>query len=248
MSRIIICGINGKMGNHIYDVATKRGHHVVCGVDLKMAGTADCPVYSDFDQVKEFADAVIDFSSPNALDGLLRFAITNELPLVLGATGYTEKDEEAIFSASKKIPIFKSSNTSLAVNLLVKLCSIATKYLSGFDVEIIDKHHAQKKDSPSGTAKMLCNAIQMASSEDLTAVYGRKGKGKRKSDEIGVHSIRGGTVVGEHSVLYLGENESLALTHTAYSKELFADGAIKACEFIIKQPCGKYDMNDLLPF
>lgn len=246
--RIIICGINGKMGKFTYDVAIKSGYQVVCGIDQKTSGSVDCPVYSSFDEVKEFAEVVVDFSSPSALPDLLKFSTENKLPVVLCSTGYCKADEDAIFYASKQIPIFKASNTSLSINLIATLCELTSKFLEGYDIEIIEKHHSLKNDSPSGTAKMIFDAINSKNGEKFNVVYGRKGKCKRKNNEIGVHSIRGGSTVGEHTILFLGENETISITHTATSKELFAQGAIKACEFITNKPCGLYGMKDIFKF
>lgn len=246
--RIIICGINGKMGKFTYDVAIKNGHQVVCGIDQKTSGSVDCPVYSTFDEVKEFAEVLIDFSSPNALPDLLNFVTENKIPTVLCTTGYSKLDEETICCASKRTPIFKTSNTSLSLNLITMLCELTSSFLKGYDVEIIEKHHSQKNDSPSGTAKMIFDAINSKNGENFDAVYGRKGNCKRKDNEIGVHSIRGGSTIGEHTILFLGKNETISITHTATSKELFAEGAIKACEFITNKPCGLYEMKDIFKF
>ena len=246
MLNIIISGINGKMGNFVYDSAIKHGHAVVCGVDEITLGRTECPVYKSFDEVKHFADAIIDFSSPTSLNGLLKYAKANKIPLVIGTTDYNQNQEKEILTASECIPIFKSANTSLGVNLILKLCSLATKWLNGFDIEIVDKHHKYKKDSPSGTANLILNAIKKQLEYTPSPVYGRNGKTPRQTNEIGVHSVRGGTVVGEHSVFFFGENESVTITHTAYSKELFADGAIKATEFIANKKSGLYDMNDIV--
>ena len=246
MIKIIISGINGKIGSLIYELASERSHQVVCGIDLKTVSEVDCPVYSSFSQIKEHADVIVDFSSTACLDDLLEFSKSSKLPLVIGTTGYSPSQEKMIKDISKTIPVFKSANMSLGVNLLIKLCKQATSVLRGFDIEIVDKHHKYKKDSPSGTAKMLYNAINEVKQNEYSPVYGRRGKHPRKQTEIGIHALRGGAVVGEHSVFYFGENETVTLTHTANSKKLFADGAIKACEFISKQSAGLYSMDDIL--
>ena len=219
------------MGTQIYDVATAKNHQVVCGIDKATMSNFDCPVYNDFDQINQLADVIVDFSSPSALSPLLAYATNNSIPLVIGATGHSKAQEKDVLSASKQIPIFMSSNTSFGVNYFIKLCTLATKLFNGYDVEIIEKHHKNKKDSPSGTTNLIYNEISKASAP------------LAKSQ---IHSLRGGTVVGDHSVIFLGDNESITLTHSAQSKKLFADGAIKACEFITTKKQGFYTMNDLI--
>ncbi len=246
MLKIIICGINGKMGNFIYESALKRSHSVICGVDKSTVGFTECPVYPDFEQIKYLADVIIDFSSPSALPHLLDYATANKLPLVIGTTGYDEIQEKLIFDASKTIPIFKSANTSLGINLLIKLCKIANISLKGFDVEITEFHHKGKKDSPSGTANLIYQSLTSSPCSLKTLACGRNGNYKRKEGEIGIHSIRGGSTVGKHTVYFFGENESISISHEAHSKELFAEGAIKASEFITTKSAGLYDMNDLI--
>ncbi|MBQ7373411.1 MAG: 4-hydroxy-tetrahydrodipicolinate reductase [Clostridia bacterium] len=248
MLKIIICGINGKIGSLLYDSATNNSHQVVSGIDKITVSAVDCPVYPNFYQVKEHADVIVDFSSPSCLNDLLCYAIENKTPLVIGTTGYSNEQEKKIMEVSKSIPIFKSANTSLGVNLILKLCKFATTVLNGFDIEITDKHHRHKKDSPSGTAKMIYDVIAQTLRYPTSPIYGRKGSEKRKPREIGIHSLRGGSVVGEHSVFFFGENETITITHTANSKQLFAFGAIKAAEFIVTKPNGLYDMDDLLTF
>ncbi len=240
MLRLIICGINGAMGNTAYNLAIKRGHNVVCGIDKVTVGKTECPVYKDFDQINEHADVIIDFSSPSALDGLLSYALTNKTPLVLCATGYSTEQEYSIAQASKNIPIFKSPNTSVGIRLFSHLCQILTENAKGFDIEIIEKHHKNKKDSPSGTAKLLSDCIAKAQNKANMSEQSQK-----TTSKTAIHSIRGGSVVGEHSVVFLGEYESFTLTHTAHSKELFAKGAIDACEFIMNSHNGLYGMSDL---
>jgi len=246
MLNIIIVGINGQIGKFVYDSAKKNNINVVCGVDKNIVGEFDCPVFRSFDEVKNDADVIIDFSIPEMITEVLGFAKENKCAVVIGTTGYDEMQEEYISAMAQYIPIFKSSNMSLGVNLVLKLCCQAAKTLKDFDVEIIDKHHNRKLDAPSGTTILIADAIKNAVKEEREYVYGRKGKGRRQKSEIGIHSVRGGTLVGEHDILFLGNNESVTITHTAYSKELFADGAIKAAEFIEKKPKGFYDMNDLL--
>lgn len=231
MLKLIICGINGAMGTQIYHSAISKNHEVVCGIDKTTLSNIECPIYNDFDQINHHANVIVDFSSPTITERLLDFAIDNCLPLVIGTTGHTKRQEKDILDASTRIPIFKSANTSLGVNLFIKLCKIAASYLNNFDVSIIEKHHINKKDSPSGTANLIYDEIS---------------KANHNLSKSNIHSLRGGTIVGEHSVIYLGRNESITLTHSAQSKQLFASGAIDACEFIVKQQSGLYTMEDLI--
>lgn len=246
MLNIIICGINGEMGLSVYRRALINNHNVICGIDKSTVGITDCPVFSDFDQIRHLADVIIDFSAPDVTSKLLKYATENSMPLVIGTTGHSEKQEHDILNASNIIPVFKSANMSLGINLLIKLCKEANFNLSGFDVEIIEKHHKNKLDSPSGTAKLIIDGINENCNPPKSPIFGRLGQSKRTSGEIGVHSVRGGSTVGEHSVSFFGEYESITLTHTAYSKDLFAQGAIKACEFITKQKNGLFDMQKLI--
>ena len=239
MLRLIICGINGTMGTLLYNQAINRGHHVVCGIDKLTVGKTECPVYKDIDQTNEHADAIIDFSSPSILSSLLTYSTANKTPLVLCSTGYSANEENLIKQASKKIPIFKSANTSTGIMHFTQLCQHLAKCLKDFDVEIIEKHHKHKKDSPSGTAKLIAdnitNQIKSISIENS----------KQKAPHIDIHSIRGGSIVGEHSVLFLGEYDSFTLTHTAHSKLLFANGALDACEYLTTKPNGLYNIDNL---
>lgn len=243
---IIISGICGKMGTEIYEEAKRNGIDVVCGVDKVIKGNFDCPVYKNFFEVNYYADVIIDFSDQSALINLLEYATQSKTPLVIGTTGLSENDESLIENASSLIPVFKASNTSLCVSALIEICKILSEKLDGYDVEIIDCHHNKKKDAPSGTSYAIYNAINSAKNGKMQPAYGRKGNVKRNKNEICIHSVRGGGVVGEHEILFLGENDCLKIKHTAYSKRLFADGAIKASKFIIGKPNGLYGMEDFI--
>ena len=249
MLNAIINGISGKMGTSVYERAKESGVNVACGVDKLKRGFFDCPVYSSFDEVKEYADGVIDFSSPTALDELLRFCVSNSMPLVLATTGFSEEDDEKISEAAKLIPIFKCSNTSKSVYLFLKILGEVAEKLSDYDAEIIERHHNLKKDAPSGTSLSAYNAIEKARSDKgviSEAVFGRKGLSKRKKGDVGIHSVRGGSLVGEHEATFYSQYDSISITHTAYSKVLFADGAIDAFRFIIAKEKGLYSMDDLI--
>lgn len=243
---VIISGINGKIGKLVYKQAKQNLHNVICGVDKNTIGEFDCPVFKSFDEIKSYANAIIDFSSTEVLTDLLKFSLATKTPAVLGTTGYSAGQEKEILLASKIIPIFRANNFSLGVSVVKKLCETAAKALNDFDVEIIDVHHRNKLDAPSGTTKTLYDAIVAVLNEEKTAVYGRQGAKRRLKSEIGIHSVRGGSVIGEHEILFLGDNETVSVKHTAYSKELFANGALKAAAFITDKKCGLYGMDDLI--
>ncbi len=247
MIDVLICGIGGKMGENLVGVLKDDGGaRVVCGVDLHPAA-GEIPVYSSFDDVKEKVDVIIDFSSPAALKGELEWAVKNGVPAVLASTGYSAEDLKYIDECSKKIAIFRTANFSVGVNLLVKLVKEAAEALGEqFDIEIIEKHHNRKVDAPSGTALMLADGANAAFGGEKEFLYGREGAvGKRKS-EIGIHAVRGGTIVGEHDVMFAGEDEIITLSHSARSKRVFAAGAVKAAKWLVGKSSGKYDMNDVL--
>lgn len=243
---ITISGINGKMGNEIYKAAKDKNHSVLCGVDLNIVGEFDCPVYKSFDEINTLCDVIIDFSSPDNLSSLLRYATENGIPLVIGTTGYSKQQEDQILSASKIIPVFKSDNFSLGIYAMLKTIEVAIKYLDNYDLEITETHHNKKIDSPSGTAKQIIKTIQISLNKETYLKFGRYGTEKRNQSDIGVHSLRGGGITGIHEVLFLGEKEYLSIKHVALEKSVFADGAIKAAEFIVSQPRGLYGFNNLL--
>ena len=248
MVNVLISGAKGKMGCKVKTACNQSEVvNAVCGVDLVEDLTnTNFPIYSSFSCVKEKVDAIIDFSSPLNLDNILGYAISNNVPCVLCATGYSEEDIKKINDASSKIAIFRSANMSLGVNVLIDLVKKASEVLKTFDIEIIEKHHNQKVDAPSGTALMLADAVKEVLDEKFY-LYGREGKvGKRDKNEIGIHAIRGGNIVGEHDVLFCGENETITLSHTATDRSVFANGAVKAAEFIADKKSGMYNMNDVI--
>ncbi len=246
MVNILINGALGRMGKKVFEaVSVTENAQVVCGVDIK-EDNSNFPVYDSFDKVTEKVDVVIDFSSPVVLDKLLSFAVKTSTPVVLCTTGYTADDIEKINEASKKVALFRSANMSLGVNTVMELVKEATKLLYGFDIEIIEKHHNQKVDAPSGTALMLADAVKSVNT-DSTYVYGREGKvGKRTKTEIGIHAVRGGTIVGEHDVLFAGENETITISHSAQDRSVFAFGAVRASIFLAGKKVGLYNMQDLI--
>ncbi len=250
MINVLLSGACGKMGQTVsLTTLNDSDIKIVCGVD-KADLICDYPVFHSFDDVNIKPDVIIDFSIASALDDILKFAVANSTPVVLCTTGYSKEQIEIIKETSKKIPIFFSFNMSIGVNLL---CSISKKVSSvlgdDFDIEIVEKHHNQKIDAPSGTAIMLANAINEQSYEKYRYEYDRHSKRqKRSKNEIGIHSIRGGNIVGEHDVIFAGEDEVITLSHSANSKKIFAKGAIKASKFIVGKPSGLYDMNDIFNF
>lgn len=237
------------MGRVITDCVAQRDDcKIVAGVDLNLNDSFGYPVYDSFDTVTESADVIIDFSHPSCLDGLLRFSAEKKLPLVLATTGFSATQTDNIKAASKDIPLFFTFNMSLGINLLVALSKKAAAVLDGnFDIEIIEKHHNQKIDAPSGTAIMLAEAINATLDNRMMYEYDRHSKReKRPANEIGVHSIRGGNIVGEHEVLFAGHDEVITLSHRATSKEVFAVGAIKAALYMKGKTPGLYDMNNVI--
>lgn len=246
MVKILLVGALGKMGAKIRETVEKTdGAQIICGVDRKDESLS-FPVYSSFDKVSESPDVIIDFSSADNLSAVLGFAESRSVPAVLCATGYSPADETKIKTASDKIAIFRSANMSLGVNLLISLVKKAEETLKNFDVEIIEKHHNMKADAPSGTALMLANAVKEVSPEKFF-VYGREGEvGARNRDEIGIHAVRGGNIVGEHEVLFAGESETVTLSHSATDRSVFARGAVQASIYLSSKKSGLFDMNDLI--
>lgn len=245
---ILIRGICGKMGTNIYELLQNDNEaNVVCGVDIAKKDLA-VPVYTDFNDVKEDVDVIIDFSTPDSLETVLLFAEARKCGIVLGTTGYSEADLKRIEMAARRIPVFKTANLSVGVNLMELLVKQAAQFLGDkFDIEIIEKHHNLKKDAPSGTALMLAKSANEGRDNALKEVYGREGiVGAREKNELGIHAVRGGTIVGEHEVMFCGEDEIITISHSARSKKVFAAGAIKAAKWLAGKSAGKYDMSDLL--
>lgn len=250
MINIIICGASGKMGQVVERTAKENGNfNIVGGVDKVNIGQP-FPIFNKFSDINVNADVIIDFSNPALLDGMLEYAKTTKTAIVIATTGYSDNELEKIKLASKEIPIFFTFNMSLGVNLICSLAKKAASILGdGFDVEIIEKHHNQKIDAPSGTAIMLANAVNSVFDDKMNYEYDRHSKRvKRTKNEIGIHSIRGGTIVGEHDVIFAGHDEVVTISHSAQSKEVFAVGAVRAAEFLSGKSAGLYDMNSVLSF
>ena len=243
--QMIIGGALGRMGRELALAAENAGISVACGVDVAYNGQpAAFPMVTGYEKVTVPADVIVDFSRPDALPELLALARERGIPVVLCATGYTDVELEAIRRAGESIPVLRSANMSLGVNVLTELVSMAARTLKGFDIEIVEKHHRMKADSPSGTALMLYEA---ASSSENEAVFGRYGRTQKRTDsEIGIHAVRGGTVTGEHEVGFYGSGEEIILTHRAENRSLFAQGALKAAQFLSGKPAGLYSMRDVV--
>lgn len=251
MIRLLINGFCGQMGRTLLNAVHARSDDfcVAAGVDAFFEGVSDgIPVVKTPDEVSVPVDVVIDFSVPAALPAVLRFAQTRGIPAVIGTTGLTERDRVLLESAAERIPVFQTGNMSLGVNLQLELVKRAEATLgSAFDVEIIEKHHNRKIDAPSGTALMLGDAIASQHTGELEYVFGRSEKNKRRSkNEIGFHSIRGGTLSGEHEVMFIGQDEVVEVTHRAYSKHVFAVGALRAAEYVLQKPAGLYSMQNIM--
>ncbi len=236
------------MGRAVCATAAERGDTaIVAGIDKNIPEVPMAfPVFQSPDDVNVEADVLIDFSHHTALEGLLRFVTAKRLPAVFATTGYTPEDEAAVSRAATGLPIFRSANMSYGVHVLNELVRKATETLwDSYDVEIVEAHHHHKQDAPSGTAKMLLKTIVETSGAG-TPCYGRNGlPGPRSENEVGVHAVRGGTIVGEHTVLFAGYDEMIEIKHTALSKKVFAVGALKAAAFLPGKPAGLYSMKDL---
>ena len=250
MQKILISGCNGHMGRVIADIcASDPQVEVVAGIDILGQKNPDFPVFSSPAACDIPADVVIDFSHPSALALLLEMCQARHLPVVLATTGYDQAQLEAISEAARHIPVFRSANMSLGVNVLLDLVKKAAAVLGGdYDVEIVERHHHRKVDAPSGTALMLADAAASALPYEAEYVYDRHDVRKpRDPHEIGISSVRGGTIVGDHTVIFAGRDEVIELSHHAASREVFAVGAVRAAKFLAQgRAPGLYSMSDLL--
>ena len=240
--KIIIGGALGRMGRELALAAADAGVEVACGVDVAYAGQAAAfPIVTGYERIPADADVLIDFSRPDALPELLQAALTRRMPVVLCTTGYTDVELSSIREAAQTLPVLRSANMSLGVNVLSELVSMAARTLEGFDVEIVEKHHRMKADSPSGTALMLYESVQKEKGPETNPVYGRYGRTqKRTAGEVGIHAVR------EHEVGFYGNGEQVILTHRAESRALFAQGALKAAAYLMGKPAGLYSMRDVV--
>lgn len=250
MIKAILCGASGKMGGFVSAAAEADGEiKIVAGVD-KINNGENFPIFSSFADINVNADVIIDFSNPALLDSLINYAVCSNTPAVIATTGYSDTQIEKIKAAAEKVPIFFSFNMSLGVNLIASLAKKAAQILgNGFDIEIIEKHHNQKLDAPSGTAIMLANTVNSVFGDTLNYEYDRHSvRRKRPNNEIGIHSVRGGTIVGEHDVIFAGHDEVITISHSAQSKEVFAVGAVRAAKFLCGKKAGLYDMSSIMSF
>lgn len=248
MVRIILSGANGKMGKVIQSVVSGRDNcEIVAGVDINTESNG-FPVYSSFEEIKEEADVIIDFSNPALLNSLLSYSEKKSIPVVIATTGYDDSQKKQIEEAAKKTAVFFTYNMSLGINLLANLAKKAVEVLGDeFDIEIIEKHHNQKIDAPSGTALMLADAICEEIQKPMKYEYDRHSKReKRTKNEIGMHAVRGGTIVGEHEIVFAGRDEIITLSHSARSKEIFAVGAVNAAMFMADKKSGMYSMKEMI--
>lgn len=249
MINILMSGCNGKMGQVISRLASQRDDlRVAAGFDIQNSLPNPYPVFTNLESCDVKVDVIIDFSNPSALENLLNFAVKKSIPVVVATTGLTQNHMALIDTASKKIPVFFSANMSIGVNLLIDLVQKAAKVLEGnFDIEIVEKHHNQKIDAPSGTALAIADAINSALEQKQDYIFDRHSRRKKRSKtEIGIHAVRGGTIVGDHSVIFAGNDEIIELNHIATSKEIFGVGSLKAAKYLYDKKPGMYNMKDLI--
>jgi len=250
MIRILMHGCNGRMGRVMEELVKEEENlAIVAGVDVYPGEEKKYPVYKIISACKETVDVVIDFSTATAIDELLTFCVQNKLPLVLCTTGLSNELLEKVAEATKQIPLLKSANMSLGINLLMGLLKNAAKVLAtaGYDIELVEKHHNQKIDAPSGTALALVDAINDEMGQAYHYVYDRSPvREKRGKMEIGIAAMRGGTIVGEHEVIFAGADEVISFKHTAHSRMVFAKGAMEAARFLVGKAAGIYDMSDVI--
>lgn len=252
MVRAIMHGCNGRMGRVVTGLVREdEAIEIVAGVDAYTGIDNEYPVFESIEKCDVDADVVIDFSNAKAVDGLLRFCTEKQMPVVLCSTGLSEEQLKIVEKSAEKTAVLKSANMSLGINLLLKLLKDVTKVLApaGYDIEIVEKHHNQKLDAPSGTAVALADAINETMGNSFEYMYDRsKERKKRGTKEIGISAVRGGTIVGEHEVLYAGSDEVIEFRHTAYSRGVFGKGAVEAAKFLAGKPAGRYDMSDVIHF
>lgn len=250
MIKVIMHGCNGKMGQVISGIVAEDAEmEIVAGVDASDHIQNTYPVFSNIKECDVQADVVIDFCAAPAVDGLLEYCVEKQVPCVLCTTGLSNEQLAAVEEASKKVAILKSANMSLGINTLLKLLKEATAVFepAGFDIEIVEKHHNLKVDAPSGTALALADAINEELDNSFDYVYDRSQvREKRSKKEIGISAVRGGTIVGDHDVIFAGMDEVITFSHRAYSKSVFAKGAVQAAKFLAGKPAGRYEMSDVI--
>ena len=250
MTRIIMHGCNGHMGQVISGiVASDPDAVIVAGIDIADQGKNDYPVYTGLSECREEADVIIDFSSAKAVDALLDYAAERQMPAVVCTTGLTEEELLHLKETAKKTAVLKSANMSLGINTLMKLLKDAAKVLAGagYDMEIVERHHNLKVDAPSGTALALADSLNEAMDGRYHYVYDRSQRRERRnSSEIGISAVRGGSIVGDHEVIFAGQDEVIEFSHHAYSKAVFGKGAVEAAKFLAGKSAGLYTMSDVV--
>jgi 4-hydroxy-tetrahydrodipicolinate reductase len=250
MVKMIMHGCNGHMGQVISGLVEKDSQaQIVAGIDIADSGKNSYPVYTNIEECKVEADVIIDFSSAKAVDALLSYSEKRQIPVVLCTTGLSEEQLARVEETSKKVAVLKSANMSLGINTLLKLLKDAAKVLAaaGFDMEIVERHHKLKLDAPSGTALALADSLNEAMDNEYHYVYDRSQRRELRDDkEIGISVVRGGTIVGEHEVIFAGPDEVIEFKHTAHSKAVFGKGAVEAAKFLAGKPAGRYDMSDVI--
>lgn len=250
MIRVIMHGCNGRMGQVISGlIAEDADMEMVAGIDARDDGHNSYPVFDEISKCDVEADCIIDFSAASAVDKLLNYCVDKKVPCVLCTTGLSEEQLERVAEVSKEVAILKSANMSLGINLLIKMLKEATGVLApaGYDIEIVEKHHNQKLDAPSGTALALADSINAELNNEYEYVYDRSTRReKRPVKEIGISAVRGGTIVGDHDVIFAGMDEVITFSHTAYSRAVFGKGAVQAAKFLAGKPAGMYDMSDVI--
>ena len=250
MVKIIMHGCNGHMGQVISGIVEKDPDaEIVAGIDIADQGKNSYPVFTDIDACQVEADAIIDFSSAKATDKLLEYSAARQIPVVQCSTGLSQEQLAKVEETSRRVAVLKSANMSLGINTLLKLVQDAARVLAaaGFDMEIVEKHHRLKLDAPSGTALALADSINEAMDNQYHYVYDRSQKREKRDDkEIGISAVRGGTIVGEHEIIFAGQDEVIEFKHTAYSKAIFGKGAVEAAKFLAGKPTGRYDMSDVI--
>lgn len=251
MINILLHGAGGRMGRAIAEIVkNKEDMVVICGVDIAAKGDFDFPVFTNFDDVPEDMkiDAIIDFSHFSAVPGVVSFSKKRRIPAVIATTGLSEEQLESVKALSSEIAVFRSANMSVGISLLKQLVCEAADFLGdGFDIEIVERHHNQKLDAPSGTALAIADAINESENNKFKYVYERQSvRQKREKNEIGISAVRGGNIVGDHDVLFAGNNEIIEVNHRALSRGIFAEGAVKAAEYIASKGPGLYDMDMLV--
>lgn len=250
MTKVLMYGCNGYMGHVICDlIRNMENVEVAAGVDVTAAARYEFPTFTSLNDVNVEVDAIIDFSAAAAVDGVLDYAVEKQIPLVECTTGLSEEQLARLKEASTKVAVLRSANMSLGVNTLLKMVKTAAKVLgeAGFDIDIVEKHHRRKLDAPSGTALALADSINEASDGKYKYVFDRSERRmQRPADEIGISAVRGGTIVGEHEIIFAGTDEVIEFKHTAYSRAVFGKGAIEAAIYLADKPAGLYDMSDVI--